>query len=95
MYIQGKIKINQSLAGSRIEQMFSGIAPWYDFLNRLLSLRRDVIWRQELVEGLDLAPQATVLDLAAGTLDVSLEIISQKPDSQVAAADFSLAMLFK
>ena len=75
--------------------MFSGIAPWYDFLNRLLSLRRDVIWRQELVEGLDLAPQATVLDLAAGTLDVSLEIISQKPDSQVAAADFSLAMLFK
>ena len=75
--------------------MFSGIAPWYDFLNRLLSLRRDVIWRQELVEGLGLAPQATVLDLAAGTLDVSLEIISQKPDSQVAAADFSLAMLFK
>ena len=73
--------------------MFSGIAPWYDFLNHLLSLRRDVIWRQELVRGLNLAPSATVLDLAAGTLDVSVEISRQRPGSQVAAADFSLPML--
>lgn len=75
--------------------MFSGIAPWYDFLNHLLSLRHDVVWRQKLVKGIGLPPKATILDLAAGTLDVSLEIIRQRPDSQVAAADFSLAMLFK
>lgn len=75
--------------------MFSGIAPWYDFLNRLLSLRRDVIWRQELVKGIGLAPNSVVLDLAAGTLDVSLEIIRQRPASRVIAADFSLAMLLK
>ena len=78
---------------SRIEKMFSGIAPWYDFLNRLLSLRRDVVWRQELVRGLDLGPQASVLDLAAGTLDVSLEIVRQRPSSRVISADFSLPML--
>jgi demethylmenaquinone methyltransferase / 2-methoxy-6-polyprenyl-1,4-benzoquinol methylase len=80
---------------SRIEKMFSGIAPWYDFLNHLLSLRRDVIWRQELVRGLGLGPQAKVLDLAAGTLDVSLEIVRQRPGSLVTAADFSLPMLIK
>jgi demethylmenaquinone methyltransferase/2-methoxy-6-polyprenyl-1,4-benzoquinol methylase len=80
---------------SRIEKMFSGIAPWYDFLNHLLSLQRDVVWRQELVHGIGLAPHSTVLDLAAGTLDVSLEIIRQQPGSLVAAADFSLAMLAK
>ncbi len=72
-----------------------GIAPWYDFLNHLLSLQRDVVWRQELVQGLHLGPRSTVLDLAAGTLDVSLEIVRQRPDSVVAAADFSLAMLAK
>jgi demethylmenaquinone methyltransferase / 2-methoxy-6-polyprenyl-1,4-benzoquinol methylase len=38
---------------------------------------------------------AKVLDLAAGTFDVSLEIIRQKPDSKVIAADFSLAMLLQ
>ena len=75
--------------------MFSGIAPWYDFLNHLLSLQRDVAWRQELVQGLHLGPRSMVLDLAAGTLDVSLEIVRQRPDSVVAAADFSLAMLAK
>jgi len=85
----------QSLLGPRIEKMFSGIAPWYDFLNHLLSLQRDVLWRQELVQGLHLSPGSTILDLAAGTLDVSLEIVRQKPESVVAAADFSLAMLAK
>jgi demethylmenaquinone methyltransferase / 2-methoxy-6-polyprenyl-1,4-benzoquinol methylase len=80
---------------SRIEKMFSGIAPWYDFLNRLLSLRRDMVWRQELVRGLDLGSQAAVLDLAAGTLDVSLEIVRQSPRSLVTAADFSLPMLLQ
>lgn len=88
-------KIPQSLQGQRIEQIFSGIAPWYDFLNRLLSLRRDVVWRQELVHGIGLPRHARVLDLAAGTLDVSLEIIRQRPASRVVAADFSLAMLLK
>jgi len=85
----------KTLDGSRIEQMFSNIAPWYDFLNRLLSLRRDVVWRQELVQGIGLAPEALILDLAAGTLDVSLEITRQQPGSRVVAADFSLAMLLK
>ena len=42
-----------------------------------------------------MAPGATVLDLAAGTLDVSLEIIRQKPRSLVTAADFSLPMLLQ
>jgi demethylmenaquinone methyltransferase / 2-methoxy-6-polyprenyl-1,4-benzoquinol methylase len=95
MDIKERPAMPQSSGASRIEQMFSGIAPWYDFLNRLLSLRRDVIWRRELVSGLSLPPHAIILDLAAGTLDVSLEILRQQPDSQVVAADFSLAMLLK
>jgi demethylmenaquinone methyltransferase / 2-methoxy-6-polyprenyl-1,4-benzoquinol methylase len=95
MDIKQKNTMPQSSGASRIEQMFSGIAPWYDFLNRLLSLRRDVIWRRELVRGIGLPLRPMILDLAAGTLDVSLEILRQQPDSQVVAADFSLAMLLK
>lgn len=78
---------------ARIEQMFSGIVPWYDFLNRSLSLGRDVSWRRALVRGLRLPPHPLVLDLAAGTLDVSLEIIRQHPQARVMAVDFSLPML--
>jgi demethylmenaquinone methyltransferase/2-methoxy-6-polyprenyl-1,4-benzoquinol methylase len=73
--------------------MFSRIVPWYDFLNHSLSLGQDVRWRRVLVQGLHLPPGALVLDLAAGTLDVSLALRRHHPQALVVAADFSLAML--
>lgn len=76
-----------------IERMFSGIVPWYDRLNRLLSLRRDVWWRRTLVGGLALPEMSRILDLAAGTLDVTLELIKRFPRSRIVAVDFSLPML--
>jgi len=79
--------------GKRMERMFSGIVPWYDRLNRILSLRRDVGWRRSLVQGLNLPPSPRVLDLAAGTLDVALELARCQPSAQIVAVDFSLPML--
>ncbi|MDD3582176.1 MAG: ubiquinone/menaquinone biosynthesis methyltransferase [Desulfobacca sp.] len=79
--------------GKRIECMFSGIVPWYDRLNRILSLRRDVGWRRALVQGLALSASPGVLDLAAGTLDVALELAGRFPHGRIVAVDFSLAML--
>jgi demethylmenaquinone methyltransferase/2-methoxy-6-polyprenyl-1,4-benzoquinol methylase len=69
--------------------MFGAIAPRYDLLNHLLSLRRDVSWRQRLVAALALAPEGTVLDLATGTGDVALAVRGRL----VVGADFCLDML--
>lgn len=76
-----------------VRQMFDGIAPRYDFLNRLLSLRRDVVWRQVLVQSLQLSPESHVLDAACGTADVALEIVRQSPDVRVVGVDFAPEML--
>lgn len=76
-----------------VRQMFDGIAPRYDFLNRLLSLRRDVIWRQALVQSLDLKAQSHVLDAACGTADVALEIVRQFPKAKITGFDFAPQML--
>jgi len=76
-----------------VRRMFSELAPWYDLLNRVLSLGLDVIWRRRLVAGLPGWPSPTLLDLAAGTLDVTLELSRRYPQARVVAADFSLAML--
>lgn len=76
-----------------INAMFDRIAPKYDFLNRLLSLRRDVYWRREMAAALDLPPHATVLDVACGTGDVMLEVLRQNPDARVFGMDFSKNML--
>ena len=82
---------------SVVASMFSRIAPGYDRANRLLSLGVDTLWRQRLVrrveEGFSLRSGRKVLDLAAGTLDVSLALARRIPGVTVAATDFCLPML--
>jgi demethylmenaquinone methyltransferase/2-methoxy-6-polyprenyl-1,4-benzoquinol methylase len=77
-----------------IGEMFSGIAPRYDFLNRLLSLGADRRWRREAVAEMLPARGGRHFDLATGTADMALEILRQKGlAAAVAGADISLAMM--
>ncbi len=82
------------MEGRPIQDMFQAIAPRYDFLNRLLSLRRDVQWRRVLVKALRVPRDARVLDMATGTGDVALEIGRRKGISvTVWGVDFAFGML--
>ncbi len=77
-----------------VREMFDRIAPHYDFLNRLLSMRQDVYWRRTLVGGLGLTPGQRVLDAACGTSDVGIEIRRQHGDAvDVVGIDFAPEML--
>lgn len=77
-----------------VRDMFDRIAPHYDLLNRLLSLRQDIYWRRVMVSALALSPGARVLDAACGTADVGLEIVRQTHhDIKVVGVDFSPGML--
>lgn len=79
-----------------IREMFDRIAPRYDFLNRTLSMKRDVAWRKEMARSLDLkkGEPAMVLDVACGTCDVALEVLNQTGKKTSAIGlDFSFNML--
>jgi demethylmenaquinone methyltransferase/2-methoxy-6-polyprenyl-1,4-benzoquinol methylase len=77
-----------------VREMFEKIAPRYDFLNRLLSLRKDIYWRQTLVSVMEIPAKGRVLDVACGTGDIGIEIIKQKGHRvSVFGADFSTNML--
>ncbi len=77
-----------------IKEMFDSIAPRYDFLNRLLSLRQDIYWRRTMITALDLPDNASVLDVACGTGDVLLEILSRMENQKlIVGADFAPEML--
>jgi demethylmenaquinone methyltransferase/2-methoxy-6-polyprenyl-1,4-benzoquinol methylase len=77
-----------------VREMFDSIAPRYDMLNRLLSLRQDVAWRKKLVSAMALPERGRVLDVACGTGDVAMEICRQKgPLATVTGIDFSPGML--
>jgi ubiquinone/menaquinone biosynthesis methyltransferase len=60
-----------------------------------MSAGLDVLWRRRamrrLLDGLGQSPW--VLDLGAGTLDGAVEMLRQRPDAHVVAADFTRAML--
>lgn len=79
--------------GKRVADMFGRIAGWYDFLNHFLSLGQDIYWRYRLAKAARPQPGEMILDLAAGTMDVSVELMRQYPECNVAALDFALPML--
>ncbi len=89
---QGEQEKKHSLA---VSAMFGRIVNWYDFLNTFLSFGLDKYWRRKLVQEVRLGPTGRVLDLAAGTLDVSLAIRKHFPQATVPALDFCPPMLLK
>ena len=57
-----------------VRSMFDTIAPRYDLVNRVMTFRMDVGWRQRAVSSLGLVPGSIVADLACGTGDFCFEL---------------------
>ena len=57
-----------------VRQMFDAIAPRYDMVNRIMTFRLDVRWRKKAVRMLALPGGSTVIDLAAGTGDLCIDL---------------------
>ena len=76
--------------------MFTAIAPTYDRLNRIISLRFDQRWRRFAVRrlGWERKPAGLYLDLCAGTLDFGATLTRERGFSgRIIGADFVPAML--
>lgn len=81
----------------RIAGMFGRIAPGYDRANRLLSCGMDIAWRKrvgrELQQHFGDGEGRVILDLAAGTMDLSIEAARRLPRASILALDLCLPML--
>ncbi|MDO5016953.1 MAG: bifunctional demethylmenaquinone methyltransferase/2-methoxy-6-polyprenyl-1,4-benzoquinol methylase UbiE [Porphyromonas sp.] len=77
----------------QIRAMFDDIAPTYDLLNRVNSLGLDQGWRADLVHHVAEERPQLILDLAAGTGDLSIMLSEKCPDATIVAGDLSEEML--
>jgi demethylmenaquinone methyltransferase/2-methoxy-6-polyprenyl-1,4-benzoquinol methylase len=79
-----------------VRDVFTAIAPTYDRLNRIISLRFDQGWRRTAIRrlGWERKPDGIYLDLCAGTLDFAATL-ARAPGFRglVAGADFVPGML--
>jgi demethylmenaquinone methyltransferase / 2-methoxy-6-polyprenyl-1,4-benzoquinol methylase len=79
---------------TQVGKMFDNIAPYYDFLNRFLSLGIDTIWRKQAIDQLAALQPRTVLDVATGTADVAIAMSKRlKSVEKIVGFDLSKEML--
>jgi demethylmenaquinone methyltransferase/2-methoxy-6-polyprenyl-1,4-benzoquinol methylase len=71
-----------------VKEIFSTITSKYDFLNRFLSLRRDVAWRNFAAKKMQFFQTNRYLDVACGTGDLSIAAAERHPDISVTGLDF-------
>jgi demethylmenaquinone methyltransferase / 2-methoxy-6-polyprenyl-1,4-benzoquinol methylase len=74
-----------------VEAMFDRIAPHYDRMNRLLTLRLDQRWRRLAIELLGVGATDTVVDLGCGTGDMCA--LAAARGARVIGLDFAAQML--
>jgi demethylmenaquinone methyltransferase / 2-methoxy-6-polyprenyl-1,4-benzoquinol methylase len=76
-----------------VREIFTMIPGRYDFLNRMLSLRRDVAWRRFAVRKMRFFNTFRLLDVATGTADLAIEAAVRYPEIHVTGIDFIAEML--
>ncbi|MBN9313599.1 MAG: bifunctional demethylmenaquinone methyltransferase/2-methoxy-6-polyprenyl-1,4-benzoquinol methylase UbiE [Chryseobacterium sp.] len=75
-----------------VEDMFDNIAPKYDLLNHVLSMKIDVLWRNTLVKWMSKDVPKEVLDVATGTGDLAIAV-QKGTGADVVGLDLSQQML--
>ncbi len=77
-----------------VQRMFDRIAGRYDLLNRVISLRLDNWWRQQAVRAVLSRDHPVILDLGAGTGDLTFAAAkASRGNGRFVGLDFSLRML--
>jgi len=76
-----------------VREIFATIPGRYDFLNHLLSLRRDVAWRRFAARKMVFFDTFRLLDVATGTADLAIDAALRHPGIRVTGIDFVREML--
>lgn len=78
----------------QVREVFDSVAPKYDLMNDVLSFGMHRLWKKYAIYKADVARGMKVLDLAAGTADLSLQFAKKVGrDGEVWPTDINCSML--
>jgi demethylmenaquinone methyltransferase/2-methoxy-6-polyprenyl-1,4-benzoquinol methylase len=85
--------MDQNNHSQYVHQTFIKIARNYDFMNRLMSFGADQRWRREAIRLAELKNGDCILDVGAGTGDLSRAAREALEECNITACDYTYAML--
>ena len=78
---------------SQVTSMFDKIAPYYDVLNRVLTVGIDQRWRKKAIASLGQQHYERILDIATGTADLPVAMKKQLNVDEIVGLDISPKMI--
>lgn len=89
-------KVARDKKQSLVNQVFDSVTEQYDLMNDLMSLGIHRLWKQHAIRSVSLEKNQIILDLAAGTCDLTLGMWQKlEGHCQIIASDINANMLKK
>ena len=85
--------VNEEEKGKKVNAVFNSVATNYDLMNNLMSMGLHHVWKKILIETTTLKAKSKILDIAAGTADLSIEFLKKNKGFEVFHTDINLSML--
>jgi len=85
--------VNEEEKSKKVNAVFNSVATNYDLMNNLMSMGLHHVWKKILIETTTLKAKSKILDIAAGTADLSIEFLKKNKGFEVFHTDINLSML--
>lgn len=79
--------INQSDKPKKVNNVFTSVSNKYDVMNDIMSFGLHRLWKKQFLKLCDINSRKTVLDIACGTGDITLEILKKNPNTSITCLD--------
>ena len=77
----------------KVGEVFSSVSENYDLMNNLMSLGLHKVWKKIMIQASPLQANAKILDIAAGTADLTLAFTQENKNFEIFQTDINFAML--
>ena len=87
--------VKQAEKAKRVGEVFDSVSSNYDLMNNLMSLGLHNAWKKTLIDTSSLKAKAKILDIAAGTADLTLAFAKANKDYEILQTDINHSMLME